>query len=241
MLVTGRNLGTCSSLMRRSLLYLRRQPFAMPNLIVPRHLLAPMLRDPDNHNMRIVPADLPLAMLLCDHIEALLRHALRMSFDEAMEATKATLDLTAAAINMAADQMPAQDAQQAQLTIIRKYIEENLADCTLSVERLIHRFGLSRAKLYRLFQPLGGVGHYITERQLRRAMLDIADPRNRHRPIIEIATNLGWCSQSDFSRAFRRRFGVAPREIRSSAKIASIATGQVDPTHAWAAWIKNAR
>ena len=67
-----------------------------------------------------------------------------------MEATKATLDLTAAAINMAADQMPAQDAQQAQLTIIRKYIEENLADCTLSVERLIHRFGLSRAKLYRI-------------------------------------------------------------------------------------------
>lgn len=213
--------------------------FRNASLIVPRHLLAPMLRDPDDHNMRIVPASVPLVTLLCDHIEALLRHASRFSFDDAREAAKATLGLVAAAINMATDQMPTLDARQAPLAEIRKFIEGNLSDSTLCAELLADQFGLSRAKLYRLFQPLGGVAHYISERQLRRAMLEIADPRNRYRPISDIAADLGWASQSDFGRAFRRRFGIAPREIRSSAKIISIATDRADPARAWAAWIKN--
>jgi transcriptional regulator GlxA family with amidase domain len=45
----------------------------------------------------------------------------------------------------------------------------------------------------------------------------LADPRHRHRTIGEIASLTGFVSGAHFSRAFRERFSISPREWRNTA------------------------
>ncbi len=49
--------------------------FTNLNLIVPRRLLAPLLRAPDEHNLRMVPGGSPLVRLLHTHLAALFQSA----------------------------------------------------------------------------------------------------------------------------------------------------------------------
>ena len=50
-----------------------------------------------------------------------------------------------------------------------RHVRENLSDPTLGPDALCQRFGVSRAVLYRAFEPLGGVSAYIRSLRLRRA------------------------------------------------------------------------
>ena len=77
--------------------------------------------------------------------------------------------------------------------------------------------GISRSRLYRLFEPYGGVNHYIQHRRLLHAYAALADP-NDHRRILDIAEERGFDDAAEFSRAFRREFGYSPSEVRAASK-----------------------
>ena len=80
---------------------------------------------------------------------------------------------------------------------------------------------MSRATLYRLFEPLGGVSSYIQERRLARAYAALIHPAHRHRPIYDIAFDCGFASEAHFSRAFRLFFGLPPSELRAMGTAAN--------------------
>ena len=56
------------------------------------------------------------------------------------------------------------------------FIEQNLGNPAFSTEAILGMFGVSRASLYRMFQPFDGVRNYIMHRRALRAVLDIASP-----------------------------------------------------------------
>jgi AraC-like DNA-binding protein len=94
----------------------------------------------------------------------------------------------------------------------RRYVQANLHDDDLSPERVVALLGLSRPTVYRLFQHEGGLGTYIRHARLRGAAAElIAWPGI---PVQDIAYAHGFRSASDFTRTFRRVYGVAPQEIR---------------------------
>lgn len=79
--------------------------------------------------------------------------------------------------------------------------------------RLAKLSGVSLRQLERLFERDLGHGlhaHYLGLRLAHARQL----LRETTRPILEIAMATGFGSASQFARAFRREFGVAPREVR---------------------------
>lgn len=194
--------------------------FCNLSLVVPRQLVEGGLRDPGGHHQRVIRGDEPMARIFAAHLRTLAAALGELRVDDAVRLEPATLRLTEALLNaVPGGRRPELDpagAERALLFAARRLIEERLADPALGPDFLARALGLSRARLYRAFAPVGGVSSYIRGRRLKRSLADLLDPAMAHRPIYDIA--YAWCfaSESDYSRAFRRRFGLSPREARRS-------------------------
>ncbi|MGV1756624.1 helix-turn-helix domain-containing protein [Rhizobium sp. A22-96] len=97
---------------------------------------------------------------------------------------------------------------------VRRFVESNLSSEDLTVERICRELGISRTRLYQVFEQEGGVHHYIQRRRLLSAHASLSDPSNREQ-IIDIAFAVGFSSAAHFSRAFSKEFGYSPREARN--------------------------
>jgi AraC-like DNA-binding protein len=106
----------------------------------------------------------------------------------------------------------------ASFVTIRRYIDSNLAKQELSAVSIAAEFGLSRASLYRLFEPAGGIAKYIRKVRLSRAYQEITAGEFSNRRIGQIAYRLGFKNVSAFSRLFHEVYGVTPGEARERAR-----------------------
>ena len=105
--------------------------------------------------------------------------------------------------------------QAAILHRICQTIERNLDDPELAPSRVAQAEGISERYLQKLFEGVGdNFSHYVRERRLQRAWADLSNPAEAHQSISEIAYRCGFSDSAHFSRAFRHRFGLPPREFR---------------------------
>lgn len=97
----------------------------------------------------------------------------------------------------------------------KQFIEERLADPELGIEQIAQALGLSASQLHRVFEhePLAPA-HYIRERRLEACSRDLLDPSLAGQAVSTLAYARGFNDAAHFSRAFRARFGVSPREWR---------------------------
>ncbi|MEP3114795.1 AraC family transcriptional regulator [Nisaea sp.] len=197
----------------------RTNDFCNLSLIIPRTMMDGALKPQFDQHLRVLAKGEPMVKLLRDHMLSLKSVSDRMSVRQAIEVAPATVGLAAACLNAAVDrENPHQGAgiALAQLTVIRRFIEANLSEPALSVDWIARHAGASRTKLYKLFDAFGGVGTYIRDRRLRRALLALVDETAQYRPIYDIALASGYTSDAAFSRAFRAKYGIAPRDIRGN-------------------------
>jgi acetamidase/formamidase/AraC-like DNA-binding protein len=113
------------------------------------------------------------------------------------------------------------------LNRICQIIERNLEDGELTPVRIAQTEGISERYLQKLFEGSGdNFTHYVRERRLQRAWADLANPAEAHHTISEIAYRYGFADSAHFSRTFRHRFGLSPREFRQqeAERIASSVT-----------------
>ena len=209
-------------------------------LTVPRRLLAPLLRAPEAHHLQVLSGGTPIASLLGEHIRALVRSAPSMSVEDGLALIAPTVQLIAAALEGTIPET-LDGVRRALLGAIRRHIDDHLCDRDLSPETIAMRFGISRATLYRLFEPHGGVAAYVRGRRLRQALYRLADPASAGRSIADIALGCGFVNQPDFSRAFRYRFGLVPREARQLALAPPVAARNGATGPEWTRWLRGVR
>jgi len=121
----------------------------------------------------------------------------------------------------------------------RRYIHQHIASPDLTPESLSHELGVSRTRLYQLFEPSGGVSHYIRKRRLLAAHAALSNPANQQR-ILEIAEAAGFDTPANFSRAFRLEFGYSPREARDLAGTehsSQFSTHREETTESFRGWL----
>ncbi len=106
----------------------------------------------------------------------------------------------------------------ASFVTIRRYIDRKLASPDLSANSIAAEFNLSRASLYRLFEPAGGIAKYIRKVRLSRAYQEITAAEFSDRRIGFIAYQIGFKNVSAFSRLFHEVYGVTPGEARQRAR-----------------------
>ena len=110
-------------------------------------------------------------------------------------------------------------------------IERRLDDPDLTPARVAEAEGISERYLQKLFEGSGSsFTHYLRERRLQRTSAELSNPAEARYSILEIAFRNGFNDSAHFSRAFRHRFGLSPREFRQQeierATVSSAAVGQ---------------
>ncbi|WP_457580960.1 helix-turn-helix domain-containing protein [Ensifer canadensis] len=128
----------------------------------------------------------------------------------------ATRAMIIACVSPSADHFEATEGLIANVLLERgrQLIESRLFDPKLGCEMVRRELGISRTRLYNLFEPFGGVMHFIQHRRLVNACAALTDPNDR-RLIFQIAEERGFSDGAEFSRAFKRAFGYSPSEVRN--------------------------
>ncbi|TAD87969.1 MAG: helix-turn-helix domain-containing protein [Alphaproteobacteria bacterium] len=189
--------------------------FTMVVLAVGRDRLLRALGDGDLHG-RVLPATAPGIDLVAMHLTALARRRDPPAEPLGTAAVEAVLVLLSGAYRLVVgggDPVRGAIALASRQAVV-EMIEGALDEPDLTPDWVARRTRLSRSTLYRLFEADGGVAAFIRDRRLDRCFAEIAQPGARAAGIGEIAYRSGFVSEAHFSRAFRRRFGVPPSDVR---------------------------
>lgn len=156
------------------------------------------------------------AEFLADYLLLLHRNLAHLKQSNVSGIVAATAHIVAATLTPCREKLAEAQAPIDAVMITRaiRAIDARLADPELTPDDLCRSVGVSRSRLYRIFEPAGGISNYIRRKRLletRRALADSADGRS----VSHIAECMGFMDPSTYSRMFKREFGLSPKEARA--------------------------
>jgi AraC-like DNA-binding protein len=183
-------------------------------VIIPRHLLTG-----HDHIYRHSPMfswslDSPQGRLLTSALAAIWRELPLATQSESTAIASGFVGL----VNGLLAAEPASDdrgaVEAAALRAMQDYLRANVRRPDLDVADLCREFHCSRATLYRLFQPYGGVKAYHRGLRLEGAFRELALTRGSARGrVCAIAERWGFSNLSHFHRSFKGRFELSPSDV----------------------------
>ncbi|MGX9145671.1 helix-turn-helix domain-containing protein [Mesorhizobium sp. 128a] len=184
-------------------------------LYLPRDLFSDVAATLDAKNNSILLGN--FASLLVDYVNSVEARLRSLTAEDLPRIVHATRSMIIACLAPPAEHAAAAEqlAGVALMERARRYVQNNLDTPHLTPDSMCRALGVSRSRLYQLFEPSGGVLHYIQSRRLLAAHIALSDPADSRR-IVEIAEAFGFSSAANFSRAFSKEFGYSPREGRTT-------------------------
>ena len=196
-----------------------RPPGELLVLRVPRPLLAPRLAQGQDGFLRLIPHGSPALGLLTKYLDVAWQERTLATPDLHGPVVSHLHDLMAVAIGATPDaEHIAQGGglRAARLHAIKQDIARHLDRRDLSVSALAARHGCTPRLVQRLFEQEGSTfTEHVLDQRLVRAYRMLSDPRRRGDKISAVALDCGFGDVSHFNRAFRRRYGAAPSEVRA--------------------------
>ncbi|MFF2845032.1 helix-turn-helix domain-containing protein [Streptomyces sp. NPDC058001] len=118
-----------------------------------------------------------------------------------------------------AEDGPAGESVQRSLRLrVQTFIQRHLSDPGLGPSMIAAAHHISVSYVHRIFQERDiTVAQWIRTQRLERARRDLGEPALAEVTVGEIASRWGFGDPATFSRAFRARYGVAPRDHRSES------------------------
>lgn len=111
--------------------------------------------------------------------------------------------------------------RRAHLARIERYLRDNLSDPTLRPDLVAGACGISVRYLHGLCKESGvSIGDRIRELRLEACRAQLRDP-TRNESLAQICYRWGYNDQAQFSRHFRARFGLTPKDARAQAVAAA--------------------
>jgi AraC-like DNA-binding protein len=104
----------------------------------------------------------------------------------------------------------------ARLELLKSEVLRNLTCEDLSIAMISQASGVSARQAQRLFARTGATfTEFVLEQRLSLAHRLLSNPEHRYRKVSDLAYDTGFRDLSYFHRAFRRRFGMTPADLRS--------------------------
>jgi len=182
----------------------------------PHKALAPLVPSLYDRVARPIPRANEALGLLTSYVRVLEDNQALATPDLRALVTRHVYDLLALVLNPSRDQMAAaEDGLRAgRLNAIKAYVQAHLDVHTLSVTDAASHAHLSPRQVQRLFETEGMTfSAYVLQERLQKVYGELIDPRCC-RGVSDIAYDAGFGDISHFNRAFRRRFGASPTEVR---------------------------
>lgn len=101
---------------------------------------------------------------------------------------------------------------------IERFIERNVARADLGPDLLCAHFGLSRATLYRLMTPRGGVADLVRRHRIAHAHLLLTTAPGRDLAFAEIARRAGFKSLRTLRRGLQDTYAASARDLRIAGR-----------------------
>jgi AraC-like DNA-binding protein len=192
-------------------------PFQQIVLMLPGPTLRTALRDTDRLTATRVCGDRGAGHLMINMIGTLAADIGTLEPESAVAVADSVAQILVAGLSAlpaarrpAVSQLTAYHREQ-----IKALVRERLHDPDFGVAEIAARLRLSPSTVHRVW---GGeacsLSDSIWSQRLDSARRDLCDPALAGRSISEIAYACGFNDAAHFSRAFRARFGCAPRELR---------------------------
>lgn len=129
------------------------------------------------------------------------------------------LSLIAAALAEAAGERPADRMSEPRHLLVQRVIrlvEDELGNDELNCDYVARRLGISDRYLRKIFSERGSsLSETIWERRLIEAQRQLGQRVAVQKSVTSIAYECGFKDSAHFSRAFRSRFGISPRDFRN--------------------------
>jgi AraC-like DNA-binding protein len=185
--------------------------------IVPRQELAAHNPDLMGIMQRQFSPDSPTCALAFDFLTGLYEGA--DAFGPArVEMSNVAIHLLQVAVGEQHARMYGRSYREKARARITSYVDLRIRDPELSVEGIATAMRCSSRYLQKVFGGSETLGRYIWRTRLERCRSALEDPANAGVSVTEIAFSLGFSNASHFSRAFKERFGLTPRDCRDGAR-----------------------
>lgn len=172
-----------------------------------------------------IPHDLPAARLAAD-----LAH--NIAALPSLPSRRATGSLASALIDLVLDGLGIVQRQRPprtealRLMNAQRVAQRHLTDPGFSVADWADAMGISERYLRLLFSAtMQSPAQYLWGQRIERAAAQLRDPEFRVWSITDVALGCGFSDSAHFSHAFRARYGMTPRDYRSSGPMER----QIDP------------
>ena len=192
------------------------------NFRFPFDKIAPMIADLDAAAMRPIPVNTEALRLLV-HYASMLKHEDMLATPEVQSLVSSHLqDLAVLAIGATrhAEMIAgSRGIPAARLRAIKADIGRNLTDRQLSIDTVALRNGITPRYVSMLFESDATTfSEFVLTQRLHRAHHMLTDQRWSDRTVSSVAFDAGFGDLSYFNRAFRRRYGATPSDIRKKAQ-----------------------
>lgn len=183
-------------------------------VFVPRDRVAARASSFLRHRGEVVDCRRGMPAVTAAHLAALADELGTIDELDGTAALDLTVELIAATLE-AGEDLSLTRPQRDLLAGIERYVLANLADPELTPETIARHFYISTRYLHRLFAHTPWTaGRYIVEHRLDLARRELLRTAGSGESISQVAGRLGFVDSAHFSRLFRQRFGLAPRELR---------------------------
>lgn len=185
---------------------------------VPRTSLNQLVVDMEYRTATRISTDSPVGQVMRSFLESISSQIGQFTPLEMARLSESATHLIALTLGHLQPMDPDHSRSQA-LTLMRVkvYINDNLANPALSTQQVSQVTGLSVRYINKLFERESlSLMRYVLRRRLERCGMDLLNPNNAAIRVSDIAFRWGFNDVSHFSRVFRKRYGMAPREWRES-------------------------
>ena len=184
----------------------------------PLALLTPLVPDLDPSQIRVLPRDAAALNLLRRYIVLIAQDGALATSELQRAAVAHVYDLAAVTLGAVAGRGELarnRGVRAVRLEAIKADIIAHLEDGNLSVVMVADRQRMTPRYLQKLFETDGtSFSEFVVGQRLAKAHRMLTNPLCSPRAISNIAYDVGFNDLSYFNRAFRRRYGATPSEVR---------------------------